>query len=58
MRVRTLFATPICALALLSLAIATPDHPAWPQAARTIRIVISVPPGGSIDLLEIGRAHV
>src|SRR5215468_569713 len=51
MRVRTLFVTPICALALLSLAIATPDHPAWPQAARTIRIVISVPPGGSIDLL-------
>jgi len=49
--VRTLFVTPICALALLSLAIATPDHPAWPQAARTIRIVISVPPGGSIDLL-------
>ena len=27
------------------------DHPAWSQAARTIRVVISVPPGGSIDLL-------
>jgi tripartite-type tricarboxylate transporter receptor subunit TctC len=25
--------------------------PAWSQAARTIRIVISVPPGGSIDIL-------
>ena len=28
-----------------------PDHPAWSQAARTIRVVITVPPGGSIDLL-------
>jgi tripartite-type tricarboxylate transporter receptor subunit TctC len=28
-----------------------PDHSAWSQAARTIRVIITVPPGGSIDLL-------
>jgi tripartite-type tricarboxylate transporter receptor subunit TctC len=39
------------ALALLSLAIALTDRPAWSQAARTIRVVITVPPGGSIDIL-------
>jgi tripartite-type tricarboxylate transporter receptor subunit TctC len=50
MRVRKLVAT-IGALAALSVAIAAPDHPARSQPARTIRIVISVPPGGSIDLL-------
>ena len=41
----------IGALALASLIIAVPDHPAFSQAARTIRVVITVPPGGSIDLL-------
>jgi tripartite-type tricarboxylate transporter receptor subunit TctC len=39
------------ALALASLVGAATDRAAWSQAARTIRIVISVPPGGSIDLL-------
>jgi len=39
------------ALALASLAGAVVHGPAWSQAARTIRIIISVPPGGSIDLL-------
>jgi tripartite-type tricarboxylate transporter receptor subunit TctC len=39
------------ALALASLAVAAPAHPALSQAARTIRVIISVPPGGSIDLL-------
>jgi len=39
------------ALALLCVAIAVPDRSAWSQAARTIRIVLPVPPGGSIDLL-------
>src|SRR5262249_51632544 len=37
-------------MALASLASLTPDS-AWSQAGRTIRIIISVPPGGSIDLL-------
>src|SRR5262249_31063057 len=48
---RTLLAVTIGALALASLSIPVADHPAWSQAARTIRVVISVPPGGSIDLL-------
>jgi tripartite-type tricarboxylate transporter receptor subunit TctC len=39
------------AFALTSLAIAVPDHPVWPQTGRTIRVVIGVPPGGSIDVL-------
>jgi tripartite-type tricarboxylate transporter receptor subunit TctC len=39
------------ALALASLAVAAPAHPALSQTARTIRVIISVPPGGSIDLL-------
>lgn len=39
------------ALALVSLAVMAIDHPARSQAARTIRVVLSVPPGGSIDLL-------
>src|SRR5262245_19473692 len=37
--------------ALWSVALAPPDPVAWSQAARTIRVIISVPPGGSIDLL-------
>jgi tripartite-type tricarboxylate transporter receptor subunit TctC len=48
---RKFFAPTIGALALLGLAVAPGVHPAWAQAARTIRIIISVPPGGSIDLL-------
>jgi len=51
MQMRTLLAVTIGALALGSLAIAAGDHPAWSQAVRAIRVVISVPPGGSIDLL-------
>ena len=38
-------------LALAGLAGALPPHPAWSQAARTIRIILPVPPGGSIDVL-------
>ena len=38
-------------LALEGLAIALPDHAAWSEVGRTIRVVITVPPGGSIDLL-------
>jgi tripartite-type tricarboxylate transporter receptor subunit TctC len=39
------------ALVLLGLAVVCPDHGARSQAARTIRIVLGVPPGGSIDFL-------
>ena len=39
------------ALALAGLASVAPDRSAWPQAARTIRVVLTVPPGGSIDIL-------
>jgi tripartite-type tricarboxylate transporter receptor subunit TctC len=46
---RKLLAHMIRALALVSLVVSA--HPAWPQAGKTIRVVISVPPGGSIDLL-------
>jgi tripartite-type tricarboxylate transporter receptor subunit TctC len=38
-------------LALVSLATAATDHAARSQATRTIRIVLGVPPGGSIDFL-------
>ena len=48
---RKLLAVAIGALASAGLATALPDRPAWSQAARTIRVIISVPPGGSIDLL-------
>ena len=50
-------------LALLSLGIGTSDHAAWSQLAKTIKVVISVPPGGTIDLLvrvladQIGKTH-
>jgi tripartite-type tricarboxylate transporter receptor subunit TctC len=48
---RKLLALTAAALALVTLTIAGPDHPAWSQAARTIRVVLTVPPGGSIDIL-------
>jgi tripartite-type tricarboxylate transporter receptor subunit TctC len=48
---RKLLALTAGALASVALAIAAADHPAWSQAARTIRVVITVPPGGSIDTL-------
>src|SRR5262249_4232967 len=35
----------------LALAAGAGDRAAWPQGARTIRVVISVPPGGAIDTL-------
>jgi len=38
-------------LAVLGLAAAAGDRAAWPQGAHTIRVVISVPPGGAIDTL-------
>jgi Uncharacterized protein conserved in bacteria len=48
---RKLLALTAGALALVILTIAVADYPAWSQAARTIRVVITVPPGGSIDIL-------
>jgi tripartite-type tricarboxylate transporter receptor subunit TctC len=48
---RTAFASVFGALTLMMVAVAAPDHAAWPQGARTIRIVLGVPPGGSIDFL-------
>src|SRR5947209_4103966 len=48
---RKLLAPTAAALALAILTIAAADHPAWSQAARTIRVVLTVPPGGSIDIL-------
>jgi len=49
------------ALVLLAVALAHPA--AWAQAGRTIRVIISVPPGGSIDILvrsladQIGKTN-
>src|SRR4051794_21890475 len=48
---RKLLALATGALALASLANAVPGRAAWSQAGRTIRIVLTVPPGGSIDTL-------
>ena len=48
---RKLLALTASALALAIVTIAAIDQPAWSQAARTIRVVITVPPGGSIDIL-------
>jgi tripartite-type tricarboxylate transporter receptor subunit TctC len=46
-------------LALMGMTIALSSQHAWSQAARTLRIIISVPPGGSIDLLaRILAEHV
>jgi tripartite-type tricarboxylate transporter receptor subunit TctC len=49
--------------AALILLLALPEHRAWPQAARTIRLVVPYPPGGGIDSMarimaeEIGRTQ-
>ena len=48
---RKLLALTTVALVLMTLIIAGVDYPAWAQAARTIRVVLTVPPGGSIDIL-------
>ena len=48
---RKLLVLTIGVLALASLATMMPDHAAWSQGARTIRVILTVPPGGSIDLL-------
>jgi len=48
---RAVFASVLGALTLTILALAAPDRAAWSEAGRTIRIVLGVPPGGSIDFL-------
>jgi tripartite-type tricarboxylate transporter receptor subunit TctC len=50
-------------LALLCFCAVLIGPSAWPQSARTIRVIISVPPGGAIDTLvrvlgdQIGKTH-
>jgi tripartite-type tricarboxylate transporter receptor subunit TctC len=51
MPMRKLLVLSFAALTSAGLAIGVSDRPAWPQAGRTIRIILSVPPGGSIDTL-------
>src|ERR1700732_1678600 len=51
MPMRKFFGATFGAVALIGLVIAAPDRGAWSQTARTIRIVLGVPPGGSIDFL-------
>jgi len=51
MRMRKSVALIAVALALASFAVVAPDRSAWSQAARTIRVILTVPPGGSIDIL-------
>src|SRR5258708_31038727 len=49
--------------AALIVLLAVPEHRAWPQGARTIRLVVPYPPGGGIDSMarimaeEIGRTQ-
>ncbi len=51
------------AAVLAILSIALPDHGAWSQTTRTIRIVNPYPPGGTADIIarvvseQIGRAQ-
>jgi tripartite-type tricarboxylate transporter receptor subunit TctC len=49
---RKFFNAAVAVLALLALATVLPGHRAWSQAARTIRIILPVPPGGAIDIFS------
>ena len=42
----------IGASALLGLTLAALDHNAWSQPARTVRVILPVPPGGAIDIFS------
>ncbi len=42
----------IGALAVLGLGLATFDHIAWSQSARTVRVILPVPAGGAIDIFS------
>ncbi len=58
---RTKMLAVFATLGFAAAASAAFDHAAWAQAARTVRVIISVPAGGAIDTLmriladEIGR---
>ncbi len=39
------------ALAVAGLSVTILNHDAWSQAGRTVRVILPVPPGGSIDIL-------
>jgi tripartite-type tricarboxylate transporter receptor subunit TctC len=51
------------AAALLFLPVVLTDHGAWSQTARTIKLIVPVPPGGGFDILarlmaeQVGRAQ-
>ena len=51
------------AVALCILCVSISGHSAWSQATRTIKVIVPVPPGGSVDTLarlvadQVGRAQ-
>jgi tripartite-type tricarboxylate transporter receptor subunit TctC len=53
----------VCVASVVLISLALFGHVAWPQAARTIKIVVPNPPGATTDILtrllaeQIGRAH-
>jgi tripartite-type tricarboxylate transporter receptor subunit TctC len=53
----------LCAACCSIIVLALWSHGAWPQAVRTIKIVVPVPPGASTDFVarlmaeQIGRAQ-
>jgi tripartite-type tricarboxylate transporter receptor subunit TctC len=51
LHMRKFFAAIFTVVGLTSAALALNDHPARSQSGRAIRIILTVPPGGSIDLL-------
>jgi tripartite-type tricarboxylate transporter receptor subunit TctC len=48
---RKLVALTFGVLAVASVMVAMPNHAAWPQGGKVIHIILTVPPGGSIDVL-------
>jgi len=48
---RKLVVLTLSALAIASVLTAMPDRSAWSQAGKVIHIILTVPPGGSIDVL-------
>jgi tripartite-type tricarboxylate transporter receptor subunit TctC len=48
---RKLIALTLGVLAVASALVALPNRAAWPQSGKVIHIILTVPPGGSIDVL-------